>query len=74
MFVILLWVCIHTGQAETLPDHSGNRTRDLDLDSHIGILVHFGIFNIDIEGTRLNSEISPLEPTWPRSSVGRALD
>ena len=33
------------------------------------------IEHIGIEGTRLNSEISiTLEQTWPRSSVGRALD
>ena len=29
VFVVLLLVYIHTGQAEELPDHGGNRTRDL---------------------------------------------
>jgi hypothetical protein len=29
-----LWVYIHTGQAESLPDHGGNRTRDLCQQSY----------------------------------------
>ena len=29
MFVMLLWVCIHNGQAEKFARHGGNRTRDL---------------------------------------------
>ena len=28
MFVVLLWVCIHTGQAEMFAWHGGDRTRD----------------------------------------------
>ena len=29
MFVMLLWVCIHTGSWKSLPDRGGNRTRHL---------------------------------------------
>ena len=28
LFLVLLWVYIHTGQAENLPGHGGNQTYD----------------------------------------------
>ena len=48
MFVMLLWVCIHTGQAETFawPRWESNPRP-------LGYLEY-----IDIEGTRLSSEIA----------------
>jgi hypothetical protein len=59
MFVMLLWVCIHTGQAEKFAwPRGGHRTRDLGF----GILVQHTqkchiLEYIDIEGTTPSSEI-----------------
>jgi hypothetical protein len=42
MFVVLLWVCIHTGQAEKFAhNHGGDQTRD----SHCG--KRFSLLGVD---------------------------
>ena len=71
-----LWcysVCASTpGKLKILPDHGGNRTRDLW--GHM-----LGILSRDLWDHIISKELDsvpkyhPLEATWPRSSVGRAL-
>jgi hypothetical protein len=61
MFVMLLWVCIHTGQAE--------KFAWLRWESNPPPL---GMISKELDSV---PKYHQLEPTsWPRSSVGRALD
>ena len=50
LFVMLLWVCIRTGQAENFAWHVGNRTRDLWDTSPM-------LCQLSYEVNRLNSSI-----------------
>ena len=73
MFVMLLWVYIHTGRAwKICPATVGIEPTTFGiLAPYIG-MVYIGITLVSKE---LDSvpKYHLLEPTWPRSSVGRAL-
>jgi hypothetical protein len=56
MFVVLLWVCIHTGQAEK--DNTTNIIFTWVPNANTHKKYHI-LEYIDIEGTRLSSQISP---------------